>query len=227
MLVPFGQDLYLADGPMVSFFGCPYPTRMAVARLSSGKCWVWSPIASTNELYAEVAAIGPVCCIVSPNKLHHLFLPEWKARWPDARIYAPPGLARKKKTLHFDAELGDDPDDQWIDDIDQTVFRGSFVLDEVAFFHRASRTALIGDLIQRFPETAVTGLNGLLLRLGGVVGPQGSTPRDWRLSFVSRKASRAAREKVLAWKPERLLIAHGECAASQASEIIAAALKWI
>ena len=58
MLVPFGQDLYWADGLTVSFFGFPYPTRMAVARLSSGKAWVWSPIALTKELSGGLEAIG-------------------------------------------------------------------------------------------------------------------------------------------------------------------------
>jgi hypothetical protein len=79
---------------------------------------------------------------VSPNKLHHLFLPEWKDRWPHARLYAAPGLGRKKKRLHFDAELGDEPESLWMTDIDQVVFRGSFAMEEVVFFHRASRTAI-------------------------------------------------------------------------------------
>lgn len=61
MLVPFGPDLYYADGPMVSFFGFPYPTRMAVARLSSGDVRVWSPIALTQQCTREIEAIGPVC----------------------------------------------------------------------------------------------------------------------------------------------------------------------
>ena len=160
MLVPFGQNLYVADGPTVSFFGIPYPTRMAVARLSSGQVWVWSPISLTKELAAAVDALGPVGHIVSPNKLHHLFLPEWQERWPDARLYAPPGLARKRKQLHFDAELGDRPEGAWLNDIDQAMFRGSFALVEVVFFHRASRTAILGDLIQRFPESAAIGFQG-------------------------------------------------------------------
>jgi len=227
MLEPFGPDLYLADGPIVSFYGFAYPTRMAVARLPSGKAWVWSPVALTHELTEAVEAIGPVGYIVSPNKLHHLFLPEWRNRWPDARLYAPPGLARRKRQLHFDAELGDRPDDGWMGDIDQAVFRGSFFMEEVVFFHRPSRTAIFGDLIQRFPDAAVEGWQGLMMRLAGVVGQHGSTPCDWRLSFLSRKAARAARGTVLAWQPERLLIAHGQCAASGASEIIAAALSWI
>ncbi len=144
MLVGFGQDLYIADGRAVPFFGFPYPTRMAVVRLATGKVWVWSPIALTKELAAAVAvaAIGPVGYIVSPNKLHHLFLPEWRDCWPGARLYAPPGLARKKKTLHFAAELSDQPEQEWVGDIDQVVFRGSLAMEEVAFFHRPSRTAI-------------------------------------------------------------------------------------
>ena len=224
MLIPIGQDLYIADGPSVSFFGIPYPTRMAVARLSTGKAWVWSPIALTEELAHAVEAIGPVAYIVSPNKLHHLFLAQWSTRWPEARLYAPPGLARKKKGIHFDAELGDHS--EWTD-IDQVVFRGSLTMEEVVFFHRASRTAIFGDLIQRFPEEAATGWRGALMRLGGIVGPHGNTPSDWRLSFLSRGAARAARRTVLEWKPQRLLVAHGECASDGACEIIAAALSWI
>ena len=42
MLTPFGQDIYFADGPSVSFYGFPYSTRMAVIRLSTGKVRVWS-----------------------------------------------------------------------------------------------------------------------------------------------------------------------------------------
>lgn len=227
MLNPFGQDLYFEDGPAVSFYGFPYPTRMAVARLSTGKLWVWSPIALTEELADAVRAAGEVGFIVSPNKLHHLALGEWRSRWPDARLCAPPGLVRKKKTLHFDAELGDSPDEAWKADIDQTVFRGSLAMEEVVFFHRLSRTAIFGDLIQRFPRDATTGWKGALMRLDGVVGPHGSTPREWRLSFLSRKAARAARQKVLEWKPERLLVAHGECATRGATEIVAASLSWI
>lgn len=227
MLLPFGQDLYLADGPTVSFLGFPYPTRMAIARLSTGTVWVWSPVALTDALAAAVEAVGPVSDIVTPNKLHHLFLPEWQRRWPEARLHAPPGLARRKREVRFDDELGDDGDAHWKSDIDQVVFGGSFALTEVVFFHRASRSALFGDLIQRFPEAAATGWKGWLMRVDGLVGPRGSTPRDWRLSFVSRARARAARRTVLGWHPERLVIAHGECATAGASAIIAAALDWI
>jgi hypothetical protein len=227
MLKEFAPSLYVADGPTVPFFGFPYPTRMALARLSDGSGWVWSPVALTEELISAVQAIGPVRHIVSPNKLHHLFLTEWADQWPDARLYAPPGLARRKPEIRFDAELNDKPDPAWVADIDQVIFRGSLVMEEVAFFHRESRTAIIGDLIQRHPEAAMKGWKGMLMRLDSLVGEHGSTPREWRATFLCRGPTRTAREKVLTWKAERLLIAHGACAQTAATKIIAEALGWI
>jgi hypothetical protein len=223
----FGPSLYVADGPTVSFYGFPYPTRMAVARLSDGSAWVWSPVALTHELFNSVQALGPVRHIVSPNKIHHLFLAEWSDRWPDARVYAPPGLAQRKPDLRFDAMLGDEPAPAWAADIDQVVFRGSLAMEEVAFFHRKSSTAIICDLIQRFPEATAKGWKGRLMRLDSLVGEHGSTPREWRATFLRRSKARAAREKVLNWKPRRLLIAHGECAQTGASAIIEKALDWM
>jgi hypothetical protein len=227
MLEAFGPHLYVADGPAVSFYGFSYPTRMAVAKLSDNSAWVWSPVARSEELAGAVDAIGPVVHIVSPNKLHHLFLGEWAKRWPDARLYAPPGLARKRPDLRFDAELADEPDPAWAADIDQVIFRGSFAMEEVAFFHRESRTAIIGDLVQRFPESKMSGWRGMLMRLDGLVGEHGSTPREWRASFLRRGAARRARDKVLGWKAERLLIAHGECSQSKATAILTEALGWL
>jgi hypothetical protein len=181
----------------------------------------------TEGLASAVQAIGPVRHIVSPNKIHHLFLAEWAEQWPDARLYAPPGLAQRRPEIRFDAELKDEPDPAWVADIDQVVFRGSLVMEEVAFFHRESRTAIIGDLIQRHPESTMTGWKGMVMRIDSLVGEHGSTPREWRATFIRRGPARTAREKVLAWKAERLLIAHGECAQTEATEIIAEALRWI
>jgi hypothetical protein len=65
------------------------------------------------------------------------------------------------------------------------------------------------------------------MRLDGLVGEHGSTPREWRASFLRRGPSRAAHDKLLDRKAERMLIAHGECAQTEATSIIATALSWI
>jgi hypothetical protein len=227
VLEEFAPSLYVADGPSVSFLTFDYPTRMAIVRLADGALWVWSPIALTPALEAAVEALGPVRHLVSPNKIHHLFLAEWARRWPEARLHAPPGLAKKRSDLHFHTELSNGSDPAWAGEIDQVIFHGSFALEEVVFFHRASRTALVCDLVQRHDPAKMKGLKGAIMRLDGLVGDAGSTPREWRASFLRRRLARAAREAVLAWQPERLVIAHGACARHEATPLLDRALAWI
>ena len=138
----------------------------------------------------------------------------------------PLGLARIRSDLQFDGELLDFPDTGWAADIDQVIFHGSFAMEEVVLNHRASRTAIICDLIQRFPLEYLRGLKGLLMRLDGLGGERGSTPREWRASFLRRGPARAARQKLLDWKPTQLLIAHGKCERSDAAKIISHASSW-
>jgi hypothetical protein len=220
VLREFGENLWIAEGPVVPFVGMfPYPTRMAVVRLSDGGLWIWSPFELDDALAKEVEALGPVRHLVSPNKLHHLWLGDWKQRYPDAQMLASPGLARRRRDLAFDAELSDEPDPAWAADVDQVIFRGSF--------YRASRTALVCDLVQRMDPSSLTGLAGWILKIWGLSGERGSTPLEWRWSWWNRRAGRAAKETLLAWKPERLVIAHGMCAEQNATLALEAGLHWL
>lgn len=226
-LEQWGPEIWVADGPDVSFFSFPYPTRMALVRLTDGGLWVWSPIALTEGLAEAVAALGPVRHLVAPNKLHHLFLAEWAERWPEARLHAAAGLARRRKDLHFDGELGDTAPPEWRGQIDQVVFRGSFALAEVLFFHRASRTLLVTDLVQKLEPERFSPFQRLVMRLDGLLGPDGSAPRELRLTFWRRKAARTAARTALAWNPESLLIAHGRSLPSGGRAAFARALRWL
>ena len=71
------DGLWLAEGEIVSFYGFPYSTRSVVVRLAEGHVWVWSPIRLTDGLRREVDRLGQVAHLVSPNKLHHLYLAQF------------------------------------------------------------------------------------------------------------------------------------------------------
>ena len=228
MLQALAEEVWLADGPVVRFLRLfPYPTRMAVIRLRSGGLFVWSPIALDEPLAEEVEVLGRVAELVAPNALHHLALAEWARRFPGARLHAAPGLAKKRPDLRFHTKLSDVPDPAWAGEIDQVVFRGSRLLEEVVFFHRPSRTAFVTDLIQRFDPGEVHGLSGWVMRLWGLVGENGSTPREWRASFVDRAPARAALRRVLAWDPDRLVIAHGVLPREPGREALTRGLRWL
>lgn len=229
-LQPFGEHLWLAEGPTVDFMSFPYPTRMAVARVA-GAMWVWSPIELDPALEAEVRALGEVRWIVSPNKIHHLFLPAWQAAFPDAALYAPPGLATKRADLHFAAELGDEHVAEWGEDVEHLIVHGSRAMEEVVFFHRPSATCIVGDLIQRHDPNAFAGWKRAAMQLDDLLGPEGSTPREWRATFVRRQPGREALKHILDWEPAQLVIAHGTYVAADssesASEVIAKGLSWL
>jgi len=230
LLKPFGPNIWIAEGPVVNFFGFPYPTRCVIIKLSNGSLWVWSPIALSGELWQEVRKLGNVQHLIAPNQIHWLFLKDWHDMYPNAKLHAAPGLVQRKvvQDLSFDAELSDNADPNYADDISQVVFQGS-LMDEVVFFHHESKTVIFCDLIQRFPDGK--GFKNWLMKLDGLVGPNGSTPREWRLSFYwngQLHLTRKALDKVLfEWKPDRLVIAHGDCAKAGGTQIVEQCLSWI
>ncbi|MBY0401821.1 DUF4336 domain-containing protein, partial [Myxococcota bacterium] len=104
--------LWTAHAPL-RFFGLELGARMSVVRLAGGDLLLHSPVAATPELVREVAALGRVAHLVAPNRLHHLFVGEWKRRFPDAAIHVAPGLERKRADLPIDSVLGDRSDPSW------------------------------------------------------------------------------------------------------------------
>jgi hypothetical protein len=107
------------------------------------------------------------------------------------------------------------------------IFHGSFALEEVVFFHRPSRTAMVADLVQRIDPVVARGWRGWIMRCDGVVGSDGSTPRELRLTFFDRPAARRARNQVLGWHPERVVIAHGEWVRADGRPVLGRALAWL
>jgi hypothetical protein len=226
-LQAFGPDIWLAAGSEADVAGFRYPTRMAIIRLTGGGLFIWSPVALSASLQAEVEALGEVRHLVAPNSLHHLFLSEWRQAYPQARLYAAPGLRQRRDDLAFDDDLGDTPAPEWAADLDQVVVRGNAITTEVVFFHRQSGTVLFTDLIQQFRPGWFTGWRALVARLDLMVAAEASVPRKFRAAFVDRKAARAAVRRILDWPSSKVLMAHGVPVEDDAQAFIARAFRWL
>jgi hypothetical protein len=230
MLEQVHDALWVAEGETVNFFGLPYPTRSVIARLADGALWVWSPVKLTTALRAEVDRLGPVRNLVSPNKLHHLYLQEWKAAYPEAQLWGPQSTIRKRPDLTFREALRDSPPPEWLGEIDQAWFRGSFAMDEIVFFHRPSATAIVADLIQTFSDDFLREYWGrwrFLARMDGLTQDQACAPLEWRLSFINRAAARRARDKVLSWNCRRVVVAHGVWPRANGNALLARSFRWL
>ena len=230
MLEQVHDALWVVDGENVGFFGLPYPTRSVIARLENGDMWVWSPVKLTPDLRADVDRLGPVRHLVSPNKLHHLYLKAWNAAYPAAQLWGPKSTIRKCSDLTFREALNDSPPPKWLPDIDQAWFGGSFAMDEIVFLHRPSGTAIVADLIQTFSDRFLRDHWGWLrfaARLDGLTQHQACAPLEWRMSFINRAPARRARDKVLSWNCQRVIVAHGEWPRSDGRAFLARSFRWL
>jgi hypothetical protein len=230
MLEEVHEALWVAEGEVVNFFGAPYPTRSVIVRLETGDLWVWSPIKLTADLHTEIDRLGTVRHLVSPNKLHHLYLQEWKAAYPEAMLWGPQTTMKKRPDLSFRESLKDGPPPEWFPDIDQAWFRGSFAMDEIVFLHRPSATVIVADLIQTFSDRFLRehwGWLRFLARLDGLTQDQACAPFEWRLSFINRTPARRARDKVLSWHCQRVIVAHGEWPRVNGSDFLAKSFRWL
>lgn len=227
MLEQFGPELWISDGSNVQVFGFHYPTRMAVIRLSSGDLFIWSPTPISDGLRAEIDNLGPVRHIVAPNSLHHLSLSEWQAAYPDAKVYAPPKLREKRKDIDFDGDLGNSPNPDWADEIDQVAVLGNLITTEIVFFHVKSGTVLFTDLIQQFPDDWFSGWRCVIAKLDLMVGSELSVPRNFRTAFTNRSQTRVALKQIFAWPAKQVLLAHGAPVTEDAKTFIARAFRWL
>ena len=228
VLNKIGENIWTVEGDAVSFFGMPYTTRMTLIKLTTGDIWVHSPLNISQNLIKEVSALGKVKYLVSPNKLHHIFIADWMRAFPKAICYAPPGLVKKRRDITFDKELGMLPEAQWSTEIKQTIFKGSPAMQEVVFFHTSSKTLILADLIENFNPNSFNWWQRILARMTGILAPHGKTPIDWRLSFICGvNEARKSLSIILSWEPDVIVISHGECILGNGVRFLQKSFLWL
>jgi Domain of unknown function (DUF4336) len=229
------ENVWIVDGPVIRFGfpwpKLPFPTRMTVVRLHGNNLFVHSPTPLTSELNAEIAKAGTPRFIVGPNRIHYWWIPDWHAAFPPAAIYLAPRIKEQAKgRITFDTlPLDKDRGYPWDAEIATLPIVGSFMT-EVEFFHRASRTLILTDLIENFePDKISSRFIRFLMRLGGVSAPHGGLPRDLRQTFTWRHKREllAAAETMIAWDPERIIVSHGRWFETNGTAELRRVFSWL
>jgi hypothetical protein len=218
MLRQLDNDLWLAQHPL-RFLGAEVGTRMTVLRLKDGSLLIHSPVPLDLTTQTELDGLGKVRFVVAPNRYHHLFVAEYARTYPQAKVFAAPGLDSKRKDLRFDAILSEAAPIEWASEIDQTIFWAFPPLNEVVLFHRGSRTVIFTDLLINI-RTSQSTYTRFLMWLDGGLG-QVAVPRSFRLLLKMRRARvRETIDKILSWEFDRLSLAHGEIVEQGAKQIV-------
>lgn len=233
---PVADGVWIVDGPTVRFgFGpisMPFPTRATIIRLPGGRLFVHSPTALTEDLRAAVDGLGTVAWIIAPNRIHYTWVPDWHADYPSAGVWLAPRIREQAEghaKLDFPAEeLEGAARYPWDDAIATLPAPGDYMT-EFVFFHRESRTLILTDLIENFEADKLPhGPMGLLVRLDGAADPHGGMPRDMRLTYYRhRDALRTAVETMVAWSPERVILAHGRWFDRDGTAELERAFAWL
>ncbi len=230
-LEKIGEDIWIAEGDCVSFYGLVYPTRSVLVRLSSSDLWLWSPIALDPQLREEIDALGTLRHLVSPNKMHHLFLGQWQRGYPGAKLWGPQSTIAKRRDLVFTGVLTDQAPAAWRGDFEQFWVRGSPALDEVTFFHRRSRTLILADLSENFSERFLaehwSPWKRAIARRWKIVEGWGYAPLQWRLTFINRRYIRSAKARWLELDPVNVVMAHGTWRAGEGRAYVERAFAWV
>jgi hypothetical protein len=197
---------------------------MTVVRLRDGGLFIHSPVPFDESTRETIDALGPVKSVVAPCLFHHLSVGAWMETYPQAVFCACPGLARKRRDLSFSRVLTDEPEQEWRGEIEQ-VFFGAFSLEnEVVFFHRGSRTLVCADVLYDLAQHP-SRLTRIVARVIGNHEP-GTTFFE-RLLIRDRAAAREQVDRMLAWRPERIVLAHGDIIEAGGEGVLRRAYAWL
>lgn len=217
--------LWVIDGDPLSFLSFPYEMRCTIIDIGGGELLIHSPMQVSAATQLE-SLPGQLKYIVSPNKLHSLFLEDWQKTFPDARFYAPPGLKARRPRVSFYKELTDVPEAEWQDVLTQKVVRGSWFMSEVVFFHKPSETLILGDIIENHRPQILGWLYRKIASANAMLAPNGCTPRNYRWTFSRRDQTREDFQEILSWNARRVIVNHGPIVATGAQAFLQNAFQW-
>lgn len=231
-LKPVAPEIWIADGAelrmRLGFVRFPFPTRMTIVRVPWG-IWLHSPIAPEDHLVSQIARLGLISDIVAPNNLHHTWTAAWSKRFPDARVWVSPGIdARALAGLRAHRPLTEEPPREWQGAFDQVILSSDPVT-EVDFYHKETHSLILTDAIENLDlRRFKSSFFRFLAWAVGSADPDGKLPWELRQYFKSnRKSNRAAVDRMLGWKPERILLAHGRWYDQDGTKELKRGFRWL
>lgn len=221
-LEEYVQDsVFLVEYP-IRFGGLDLFSRMTIVKLPDGKLWLHSPCQIGPQLKSAIDSLGDVAYIIAPGNFHHLYAADVQAQYPDAETFLCPGLEKKRADLEFDWILGNQPDPRWRDTFEQVVIQGTRIINEVVFFHRASKTLILVDLLENIGDDYSHDAGLLLQFWWKAVFHMWNNPKaapEYQMGWGDKKAVRKGLQEILSWDFERIILAHGNLIESNARDI--------
>ncbi|KDQ21466.1 hypothetical protein BOTBODRAFT_25908 [Botryobasidium botryosum FD-172 SS1] len=215
--------------PFARYYLIPVGGRSTAVRLGNGDVWILASTPLTPETKEALNKLGPVKYIVAGDLVHHLFLAEYKAEYPEAKVIGMKALeAKKKDAVKFDGLYGKDvPDTTYGFEPEITaVYFSGFANKDIAFFHRPSKTLIVADLIFNLPATEQYSRTNAWV-YGSFLQPHGKAHKYlvWNLG-ADKDAMKRDAQAVAEFDFERIIMCHGDVIESGGNAAWREAYKW-
>jgi len=224
VLEPLAADLWVARRPLPLAVG-DVGARMTVLRLRDGTLMLHSPVQLDAKLSQALRELGVVKWLLGPSKVHHLFLGDYVAAFPDAALCGAPGLAEKRRDLVFQHVLASQPPPGWPEGVELQLVEGASLMNEVALLHAPSRTLVLTDLVFNV-QPGASNRARLFHWLVGATGQFGPH-RLIRLGIRDRGAARRSLDRILAWDFDRVVMSHGEVVGTGGHRLVEQAFTFL
>jgi len=225
-MAAFADSVWTAS-TRVRFAATWFPHVMTVIKLTSGELLLHSPCRPSGDLIGNIARIGNVAHVVAPNWFHDLYLSEYRRLYPNATFWGPRFLQRRRQRI-VDGVLDDGARPPWFDELPYVTLRGLLTFDECVFFHAASRTLVVADLLMNVYATERTPLfSRVVSRVFHLDGTLKVFPLARWIGPRNRAVLHDAVEQMLDWNPKGLIVGHGQPTSEDVPAQLRSAFNWL
>jgi hypothetical protein len=220
-LEEFAPGIWTVTAPF-KIAGSQFGTRMTVIRVGASDLILIAPCPIDEVLEAKIRELGSVAAVIAPNCFHYYYFLDALKRFPDAVPFLAEGVAEKIGGAPTNARsLTGEPDPLWKAELEQLAIPGAPKVNEIVFYHGASRTLVLTDFCFNF-NPPPKGWTGVFLRVAGAYGKL-AVSRLMRSMLKDRSKVRDAVDRILAWDFDRIIVTHGQTVGANAKQLFSEA----
>ncbi|HJL44092.1 MAG TPA: DUF4336 domain-containing protein [Myxococcales bacterium LLY-WYZ-16_1] len=206
-LKDFAPGVWLVHRPVKLAPGLRFPCTMTVLRTEDRRLLIHSPFRIGPSTASSLEKLGEVRFVVAPNLFHHLFLPSAAEAFPQAAVFGPSGLAKKRPEISRLQAFEDGLPSDWPPEIEVHSIDGAPRVRERVLLHRPSRTLVVTDLLFNIENAKGFAIRSILWAAGTLEGLAKS--RITRMLTQNRDAFDRSVDGILQLDFDRLIMAHG------------------
>ena len=206
----------------LNLLGLEVGTRMTLMEIEERQLLAVSPVKMTDSVLRQIEAAGKIRWIVAPNNYHHLYVNSCMRAFPEAIAFAARPLIKKRQDIHFQGVLEGEENYPWTSEVELHLFQPSESYSEALLFHKLSRTLVVTDFVFNLKDPNA-GYKRFITRLLKI---SGGLQMSRLTGFISTPGSILdVLDRVESWRPERLIMAHGEIVEGDIAEYLRQATR--